>query len=96
MTYHRTAQRSAEGCGDLQRRVEHAHRLVCQTLVSLSRDAPPDDSLGATAHDALVALRPRVQGALEALEGIEERRPLTDEELARRHAFTTLLYAARR
>jgi hypothetical protein len=39
-----------------------------------------------------MGLRPRARGALAALEEIERLRPLTDEELARRQAFTMLLY----
>lgn len=92
MAYHRSAQRSADGCDALERRVQEADTLVRQTLLSLFRGRPPGGSLGAAAYDALVGLRPRVRGALDALEDIERLRHLTDEELARRHAFRMLLY----
>jgi hypothetical protein len=90
MAHHRSAHRSADGCDDLERRVRAADELVRETVLLLCRSCPPG-SLGAAAHDALMGLGPRVRGALVALEAIERLRPLTDEELARRHAFTMLL-----
>ena len=79
--------------GDLERRVEAADELVVRTVVLLCKGCPPE-ALGPTAHDALAGMRPRVRGALVALEGIEGRRPLTEEEVARRRAFGMLLKGA--
>ena len=90
MPDHLSAPRSGEGSGDLERRVEAADELVRRTVVLLCKGCPPG-AIGPAAHDALAGMRPRVRWALGALEGIEERRPLTDEELARRRAFAMLL-----
>jgi hypothetical protein len=90
MAHHRSAQSSAERYDDLERRVQAADELVHNTVLLLCRGRPPE-SLAVAAHDALVGLQPEVRGALAALEGIEGHRPLTDEELARQHAFMTLL-----
>jgi hypothetical protein len=90
MPHQLSAPRSGDGSGDLERRVEAADDLVRQTVVSLCKDCP-SGALGPAAHGALKGLRPGVRGALGALEEIEERRPLTDEETARRRAFAMLL-----
>ena len=92
MPHQRSAHRSADGCDDLERRVRAADELVHETVLLLCRGRPLG-SLGAAAHDALMGLGPRVRGALEE---IERLRPLTDEELARRHAFTMLLCTGER
>jgi hypothetical protein len=47
------------------------------------------------AHEELVILMPRVQEAIEDLEEIEKRGPLTAEELAQRHVCKLLLTARR-
>jgi hypothetical protein len=90
MVHQRSAHRSADGCDDLDRKVQAADQLVQETVLLLCWSCPPG-SLGAAAHDALMELRPGVRVALAALEEIERLRSLTDEELARRHAFTMLL-----
>ena len=90
MPHQLSALRSGDGSGDLERRVEATDDLVCQTVVLLCKGCPPG-SLGPNARGALAGLRPKVRGALGALEEIEERRPLTDEEVARRRAFAMLL-----
>ena len=72
-----------------------ADELVHERVLFLCRSCPPG-SLGAAAHDALMGLRPEVREALAALEEIERLRPLTDEELAQRRAFTTLLSTGER
>lgn len=95
MQHYRSAQRRAEGCKDLERRVQAADELVREAVLLLCRGRSPG-SLGAAAHDALMGLRPEVRKALAALEDIEGLRHLTDEELARRRAFTMLLHARTR
>ena len=90
MQHHRQAHRRADECDELERRVRAADELVREAVLLLCRGRPPG-SLGAAARDALEGLGPEVLRALAALEDIEGLRPLTDEELARRHAFTTLL-----
>jgi hypothetical protein len=93
MPYHRSARRSAESFSDdLERKAETTDELLCQAVLRLARGCPPG-SLGSAAKDALADLRPQVQVAMESLEDIEKRRHLTDKELARRHAFMTLLCA---
>lgn len=76
-----------------ERRIEEADKLVRQTLLLLSRDYPPH-LVGQTARDELLDMRPHLQEALEALGDIEGRRDLTEEEMARRHAFRMLLAAS--
>ncbi len=96
MRHHRSAHRSAEGFDDLERRVRATDELVREAVLLLCRGRRPPGSLGAAARDALEGLGPEVLRALAALEDIEELRPLTDEELARRRAFTMLLHARTR
>jgi hypothetical protein len=85
---HSSVQTNSEGRSE--RSVEAADALLQQTVELLSRRSPPH-LLEAAAHDDLVYLRPLLEGALAAIVNIERRRPLTDEELARRHAFKMLL-----
>jgi hypothetical protein len=93
MPIHRSAQRRAESFSDdPERKAETTDKLVCQAVLRLARGCPRE-SLESAAQDALADLRPQVQGAMESLEDIEKRRHLTDKELARRHAFMTLLCA---
>ncbi len=67
--------------------VDAAQALVVETLKRLSqRDLP-----GEVAREDLLALKPHLKGALEALEGIKRRRSLTEEEFAQRRAFKMLL-----
>jgi hypothetical protein len=77
-----------------ERRVEAADALLRETVKLLSRRCP-SDLLEAAAHDDLVYLRPHLEEALAATVDIERRRPLTDEELARRRAFKMLVAATR-
>ena len=79
--------------GDLERRVEAADEIMVRTVVLLCKGCPPG-ALGPAAHDALAGMRPGVRGALGAIEAIEGRRPLTEKEVARRHAFELLLKGA--
>ncbi len=80
-------------CGNdervLERTVEMTGELVQQRVVRLARcySLP---MLREVAREELQQLRPSLQEALGALEDIEGRRGLTDEELAKRHAFKTL------
>jgi len=55
---------------------------------------PPEQREEAT-HEALLKLRPHVEAELEALETLEWLRDLTDEEIARRRAFTMLVSVVR-
>jgi hypothetical protein len=74
----------------LERAVETTGEFVQQRVVRLAR-CYPLPLLGEAAREELQQLRPSVQEALGALEEIEGRRGLTDEELAKRHAFMSLL-----
>ena len=91
MTFHHSVQITSQRLGDEpEQRVEAADVLLQETVERLSRRCPPH-LLEAAAHDDLVYLRPYLEEALAATVDIERRRPLTDEELARRRAFKMLL-----
>ena len=81
-----------EGPSEPERKVEEADSLLRETVEHLSRRCP-SYLLGVAAYEGLTDLRPHFEGALAALEHIERRRGLTDEELARRRAFKMLLAA---
>jgi hypothetical protein len=55
----------------------------------------PENLRGEVAHEELLQLRPRVQEALAALEDVEERRGLTEEEHVWQRVFKLLLGAER-
>jgi len=67
--------------------------LVLEKVASLLR-CPAERREEAT-HEALSKLRPHVAAELEALESLEWLRDLTEEELARRRAFTMLVSVVR-
>jgi hypothetical protein len=62
--------------------------------VRLSRNCPPH-LLCDAAREYLLELRPHLLEALDALADLEERRGLTDRELAWRRAFRILLETRR-
>jgi hypothetical protein len=64
--------------------------LVVETVKLLSRNCP-DSLLGEAAREDLLALRPHLQEALEALDDIKRLRSLTEEELNQQYAFKMLL-----
>jgi hypothetical protein len=64
--------------------------LLAQEMVDGLLRCPAERKEAAT-HEALVNLRPYLQGALEALETIGRVRGLTDEEIVQRGAFMMLL-----
>ena len=61
-----------------------------ETVKLLSRTCPPS-LLGEAAREDLLALKPRLEEALEALEDIKWRRSLTEEEINQHYAFKMLL-----
>jgi hypothetical protein len=67
--------------------IEAAEALVVETVKHLSQR----DLLGEAASEELLALKPRLHGALEALEDIKAHRSLTQKEHAQHHAFKMLL-----
>ena len=81
---------AGDGRDELVRRVRAADELVRRTVLLLCKDCPPGSS-GRAARDARGGMGPGVRAALGALEDIEGKRPLNDEELARRRAFAMLL-----
>jgi hypothetical protein len=83
---------SGEDSSEPERKVDEAASLLRETVEHLSRRCP-SYLLGAAAYEGLTDLRPHLEEALAALEDIEGRRRLTDEELARRRAFKMLLAA---
>jgi hypothetical protein len=74
-------------------KAERVQSLVLEKVESLLR-CPAKRRKEAT-HEALSKLRPHVEAELEALETLEWLRELTDEELARRRAFTMLVSVVR-
>jgi hypothetical protein len=70
--------------------VEHSDALVRRTILGLSR-LPAEHILEGAAREEMRGLKPHLEEALEALEEIEGRRGLTDQELALRRAFKLLL-----
>jgi hypothetical protein len=72
-----------------ERKVEHTAALLRETVERLLRDYPPD-LVAEAAREDLLNLRPRLEGALDALAQTERRRELTDRELACRRAFRML------
>ena len=69
--------------------VKKAELLVREMVDGLLRC--PAERKEAATREALVRLKPHLQGTLEALETIRRVRGLTDEELAQREAFMMLL-----
>jgi hypothetical protein len=51
----------------------------------------PPELLAEAAREELLALKPYLQEALEALEDIQRSRSLIDKELSQQHAFRMLL-----
>ena len=91
MAYHCAPQMSSEIRSEASRSVVGAtEALVVETVKRLSRSCPPN-LLGEAAREDLLALKPRVEEALEVLEDIERHRRLTEEELAQHYAFKMLL-----
>ena len=74
-------------------KAERVQSLVLEMVASLLR-CPAERREEAT-YEALSKLRPHVEAQLEALETLEWLRDLTDEELARRRAFTMLVSVVR-
>jgi hypothetical protein len=72
--------------------VNHADRLLQETVVHLARRCP-EHLLRMSAGEELLRLEPRFHEALATLEDTEGHRNLTADELARRHAFKMLLAA---
>ena len=70
--------------------VEAAEALVVETLKLLSQGCPPE-ILTEAACENLLALKPNLVEAIEALEDLKERRSLTDKERSQHHAFKMLL-----
>ena len=74
-------------------KTERVQSLVLEKVTSLSRY--PAERREEATHEAFSKLRPHVEAELEALETLEWMRDLTDEELARRRAFTMLVSLVR-
>jgi hypothetical protein len=81
---------SIESQSKPERMVEQTDVLMKSTVEHLTRRCPAH-LVGAAAREDLLELRPHLKDALAALEDIERRRDLTDEELARRRAFKMIL-----
>ena len=74
-------------------RAQRVRSLVLEKVPSLLR-CPPERREEAT-HEAFSELRPHVEAELEALETLEWLRELTEEEIAMRRAFATLVSVVR-
>ena len=73
-------------------KAERVQSLVLEKVTSLLRCLAEREE---ATHEAFSKLRPHVEAELEALETLEWLRDLTDEELARRRAFTMLVSGVR-
>ncbi len=70
--------------------VEDTQTRILETVKRLSRNCPPEN-LAEAARKDLIALKPQLEGALEALEDIQRRRSLTDKERSQQYTFKMLL-----
>jgi hypothetical protein len=70
--------------------LEATEALVLETVKLLSQGCPPE-ILPEAARDDLLALKPHLREALEALGDIQRRRSLTDKERTQQYAFKMLL-----
>jgi hypothetical protein len=89
-SHYHSVRRTVESHSKPEHRVEQTDALLQYTVEHLIRRCPAH-LVGVAAREDLLELRPHLQGALAALEDIERRRDLTDEELTRRRAFKMLL-----
>jgi hypothetical protein len=91
MVYHLTLESNSEQLSETERAVvEDAEARIVESVVLLSRKCPPE-ILPERAREQLLALRPHLEEAQEALEDLKGRRYLTDEELSQRYVFKMLL-----
>ena len=91
MAYHSALEMNSEVRSEAGRAAIRAtEALVVETVRLLSRGCPPE-ILAEAAREDLLALKPHLEEALEALEDIKRRRSLTEEELNQHHAFKMLL-----
>jgi hypothetical protein len=74
--------------------VERVRELILEEFDALLQS--PAESREEATREALSRLEPHLKGALKALETLERVRGLTEEELARRAAFVSLLDLAGR
>ncbi len=70
--------------------VQATEALVMETVKLLSQGCPPENLAEAACEDVL-ALKPHLAEALEALEAIKCRRSLTERERSQQYAFRMLL-----
>jgi hypothetical protein len=70
--------------------LEATETLVLETVKLLSRSCP-SEFLPEAAREDLLALKPHLEEALEALEEIQRRRSLTEKERSQQYAFKMLL-----
>ena len=70
--------------------LEVREALLLETVKLLSRSCP-SEFLPEAAREDLLALKPHLQEALEALEEIQRRRNLTEKEHCQQYAFKMLL-----
>jgi hypothetical protein len=84
---HRAVSRRAESRSELLEELESTLEWLCRRC--------PEEVRGRAAHEELEEFRPRVQKAIEEFKEIQERRPLSEDELACRRALRLLLAAGR-
>ena len=91
MTHHSVLEMNSAVRSEADRAVVRAaEALIVEAVKRLSRTCPPS-LLGEAAREDLLALKPRLEEALEALEDIKRRRSLTEEEINQHYAFKMLL-----
>ena len=77
-----------------EQKIEETEALLRKVVSHLSRRYPAH-LIEEAARECLLDVRPHLEEALEALAAIEQRRNLTDQELAWQRAFKMLLAATR-
>jgi hypothetical protein len=91
MAYHGTPHIDSDQRIETERPLlEATEALVLETVELLSQSCPSEIPPEA-ARDDLLALKPHLREALEALEDIQRRRSLTDKERSQQRAFKMLV-----
>jgi hypothetical protein len=87
MLSNRSTSTGAENQSELLNELERTLEWLCRSC--------PEQMRAEAAYEELVELRPRVEGATQALDLIKERRRLTEDEFAWRRVLRLLRNAQR-
>jgi hypothetical protein len=91
MGYHSVFEPNSDLGSETERVLqETTEARIVEAVVLLSRNCPPEIR-SEKAREELLALKPHLEEALDALADLKGCRSLTDEELSQYHTFRTLL-----